>query len=96
MELAEIKAALKDLSAQDRRNAALYILELEKEHVQKNYWATNIGRSGERVESSSGRTREAETVCDEKLTCLQGENYHCERRSHIHASLLTSHRRKSS
>jgi DNA-directed RNA polymerase specialized sigma subunit len=36
MELDEIKEALKDLSAQDRRKVALYIFELEKEHVQKS------------------------------------------------------------
>ena len=36
MQLEEIKSALKTLTPQDRRKAALYILELEKEHVQNN------------------------------------------------------------
>lgn len=35
MELEEIKTTIKDLSVQDRRKIALYILELEKEHVSK-------------------------------------------------------------
>jgi hypothetical protein len=35
MELEEIKATIQSLSAQDRRRIALYILELEKEHVSK-------------------------------------------------------------
>ncbi len=35
MEIEEIKAAIKELSPQDRRKVALYILELEKEHVKK-------------------------------------------------------------
>jgi len=30
----EIKAAIKNLTVQERRNVALYILDLEKEHVQ--------------------------------------------------------------
>ena len=34
MSLDEIKAAIKGLSVEDRRKAALYILELEKDHVQ--------------------------------------------------------------
>lgn len=36
MQLEEIKSAIKTLTPQDRRKTALYILELEKEHVQKN------------------------------------------------------------
>ncbi len=36
MELNEVKTAVKQLTAQDRRKIALYILELEKEQVQKN------------------------------------------------------------
>jgi hypothetical protein len=32
----EIKSAIKGLTTEDRRKVALYILELEKEHVQKN------------------------------------------------------------
>jgi hypothetical protein len=35
MELEEIKTTIKDLSVQDRRKIALYLLELEKEHVSK-------------------------------------------------------------
>ena len=35
MELEDIKGAIKNLSVEDRRKAALYILELEKDHVQK-------------------------------------------------------------
>jgi len=35
MELEEIKTAIKGLSVQERRKVALYILELEKEHVSK-------------------------------------------------------------
>ena len=34
MTLDEVKTAIKRLTAQERRNVALYILELEKEHVQ--------------------------------------------------------------
>lgn len=34
MRLDEIKAAIKNLTVQERRNVALYILELEKEHVK--------------------------------------------------------------
>jgi ribosomal protein S20 len=37
MELDEIKSALKALPTDERRKIALYILELEKEHVQKTY-----------------------------------------------------------
>ena len=35
MGIEDIKTAIKDLSVEDRRKVALYILELEKEHVQK-------------------------------------------------------------
>ena len=35
MGIEEIKSALKELSPQDRRKIALYILELEKDHVSK-------------------------------------------------------------
>ncbi|HEY6952052.1 MAG TPA: hypothetical protein VI758_06570 [Bacteroidota bacterium] len=35
MDIEEIKAAVKSLSTQERRKVALYILELEKEHVSK-------------------------------------------------------------
>jgi hypothetical protein len=35
MEMEEIKTAVKSLSVQERRKLALYILELEKEHVSK-------------------------------------------------------------
>lgn len=35
MEIEELKSAIKGLSVQDRRKLALYILELEKEHVSK-------------------------------------------------------------
>jgi hypothetical protein len=31
----EVKAAIKELSIEDRRKVALYILELEKEHARK-------------------------------------------------------------
>jgi hypothetical protein len=34
MELTELKAAVKNLSAEERRKLALYILELEKDHFQ--------------------------------------------------------------
>jgi DNA-directed RNA polymerase specialized sigma subunit len=36
MQLEEIKSAIKNLPAKERRQIAVYILELEKEHVQKN------------------------------------------------------------
>lgn len=32
----EAKAAVKGLSPEERRKIALYVLELEKEHIQKN------------------------------------------------------------
>jgi hypothetical protein len=35
MGLEEIKAAIKALSVEDRRKIAIYILELERDHVQK-------------------------------------------------------------
>ncbi len=35
MGVEEIKAGIKELSPQDRRKVALYILELEKDHVTK-------------------------------------------------------------
>jgi hypothetical protein len=35
MNLEEIKTAIKSLPVDERRKAALYILELEKEHIQK-------------------------------------------------------------
>jgi DNA-directed RNA polymerase specialized sigma subunit len=35
METEEIKTAIKGLPTNERRKVALYILELEKEHVQK-------------------------------------------------------------
>ncbi len=35
MEYEELKAAVKELSVQDRRKLALYILDLEREHVTK-------------------------------------------------------------
>jgi signal transduction histidine kinase len=34
MELTELKAAIKNLTAEERRKIALYILELEKDHFQ--------------------------------------------------------------
>ena len=34
MELEEIKSAIKNLTVRERRQVALYILELEKQHVQ--------------------------------------------------------------
>jgi hypothetical protein len=34
MELDELKALIKNLSVEDRRKIALYILELEKEHIE--------------------------------------------------------------
>ena len=37
MGIDEVKAGIKALTAEERRNVALYILELEKEHVQKTY-----------------------------------------------------------
>lgn len=36
MELEEVKAAVRELSPEERRKIALYVLELEKEHIQKN------------------------------------------------------------
>ena len=36
MSIEEIKAGIKELSPQDRRKVALYILELEKDRVTKN------------------------------------------------------------
>lgn len=36
VEMDEIKTAIKNLSVGERRKLALYILELEKEHVKKN------------------------------------------------------------
>ena len=35
MGIEEVKAGIKELSVQDRRRVALYILELEKDHVSK-------------------------------------------------------------
>ena len=35
MGIEEIRSAIKNLSTKERRQVALYILELEKEHVQK-------------------------------------------------------------
>lgn len=35
MGIDEIKAGVKELTVQDRRKVALYILELEKEHVSR-------------------------------------------------------------
>lgn len=35
MGIEEVKSTIKDLSVNERRKVALYILELEKEHVQK-------------------------------------------------------------
>jgi len=35
MRLEEVKSAIKELTVEERRKVALYILELEKEHVQK-------------------------------------------------------------
>ena len=37
MEIDEIKTAIKNLTANERRKVALYILELEKDNVQKKY-----------------------------------------------------------
>ena len=37
MEIEEIKTSIRSLATDDRRKVALYILELEKEHVQKTY-----------------------------------------------------------
>ena len=37
VEIDEIKAAIKSLTTDERRRIALYILELEKEHVQKSF-----------------------------------------------------------
>ncbi len=34
MQVEEIKTAIKDLTVEDRRKVALYILELEKEHFK--------------------------------------------------------------
>ncbi|MBM2841748.1 MAG: hypothetical protein HW412_2276 [Bacteroidetes bacterium] len=36
MQLEEIKSAIETLPVKERQQVALYILELEKEHVQKN------------------------------------------------------------
>ena len=36
MELEEVKVIVKELSPEERRKIALYVLELEKEHVRKN------------------------------------------------------------
>ncbi|MDL1892876.1 hypothetical protein FBQ87_08295 [Sphingobacteriales bacterium CHB3] len=36
MGIEEAKAAVKELSPEERRKIALYVLELEKEHIQKN------------------------------------------------------------
>lgn len=36
MELEEVKGAVRELSPEERRKIALYVLELEKEHIQKN------------------------------------------------------------
>ncbi len=36
MDLDALKNAVKDLTVDDRRKLALYILELEKDHFQKN------------------------------------------------------------
>ncbi len=36
MDLEGLKNTVRDLSAEDRRKLALYILELEKDHFQKN------------------------------------------------------------
>ncbi|HTP12021.1 MAG TPA: hypothetical protein VMM37_00250 [Bacteroidota bacterium] len=35
MEIEEIKAGVRELSVEDRRKVAVYILELEKEHAKK-------------------------------------------------------------
>ena len=35
MTLEEVKSAIKGLPVEERRKAALFILELEKEHIQK-------------------------------------------------------------
>jgi hypothetical protein len=37
MGIDDVKAGIKTLTPEERRNVALYILELEKEHVQKTY-----------------------------------------------------------
>lgn len=36
MDLEELKNAVKDLTVEDRRNLAMYILGLEKDHFQRN------------------------------------------------------------
>jgi hypothetical protein len=36
MDLEALKTAIKELTAEERRKLALYILELEKDHFQKN------------------------------------------------------------
>jgi hypothetical protein len=55
MELEEIKSAVRNLPTEDRRKVALYILELEKEHVQKVYGP----QIAEDVESVSKVVQEA-------------------------------------
>jgi len=50
MELEEIKSAIRNLKVEDRRKVALYILELEKDHIQ-----TTIGpQIAEDLEAFSG------------------------------------------
>jgi hypothetical protein len=55
MDIDDIKTAIKNLPTDDRRNVALYILELEKEHVQNTYGPQIV----EDVESVSKVVQEA-------------------------------------
>lgn len=55
MELTELKGAIKDLKVEDRRKLALYILELERDHIQ-----TTIGpQIAEDLEAFSGVVQDA-------------------------------------
>lgn len=55
MELEEIKSAVRNLKVEDRRKVALYILELEKDHIQ-----TTIGpQIAEDLEAFSGVIQDA-------------------------------------
>jgi hypothetical protein len=55
MELDDVKAAIKNLKVEERRKVALYILELEKEHIQ-----TTIGpQIAEDLEAFSGVIQDA-------------------------------------
>jgi hypothetical protein len=55
MELDDLKAAVKNLKVEERRKVALYILELEKEHLQ-----TTIGpQIAQDLEAFSGVIQDA-------------------------------------